>query len=327
MVATLPLQAYELLHSRDPDYTREIIGKVFVPHRLDIFARQPTLDARVHVRRLVDTTVTFVTYGGEVRVEPGVLDTFFTVHVTLAGSVEVECGSAAFVASRSVASVISPYEYLVMRWHPDSAQLIFRIERPAFEAYLAGLLGRALWRPLRFKAAMPLDRGLGASVSHMVRAVVHELDRGSSVVDHPLPAQLFEQSLMTSLLVAQPHNYNEALGVDVPAVGSRQVRLAVALLESRPEGHHTLASVATTLSISGRSLQRGFRLELDTSFTELLRDIRLRRVHDDLRRAAPSDESVGAVIARWGLPLEGATYTAYRHRFGETPAQTLRSLT
>ena|SRR5690625_978103 len=150
-------------------------------------------------------------------------------------------------------------------------------------------------------------------------------DQGGPLVDHPASAQLFEQSLMSSLLIAQRHNYSNALSTSPRSAGSSLVSNAVALIESHPEAPQTLEDVAGALNISSRSLQRAIRRDLDTSFTCLLRDARLRRVNDDLRRAAPDDESVNDVFARWGLPIEGSTFAAYRKRFGHPPANTLRS--
>jgi transcriptional regulator GlxA family with amidase domain len=59
--------------------------------------------------------------------------------------------------------------------------------------------------------------------------------------------------------------------------------------------------------------------------TSLLRDIRLDRARDDLKRAEPSMTTVGEIARRWGFAHLGRFAGRYRARFGVDPSDTLRN--
>ncbi len=54
-----------------------------------------------------------------------------------------------------------------------------------------------------------------------------------------------------------------------------------------------------------------------------LRQVRLRQVHDALRKASPGSCKVGDMAARWGFFHGSAFAHAYRKMFGELPSATL----
>ncbi len=55
-----------------------------------------------------------------------------------------------------------------------------------------------------------------------------------------------------------------------------------------------------------------------------LREIRLGRTHDELRSRDPADVSVAEIAHRYGFLHLGRFAALYRHRYGESPSQTLR---
>lgn len=325
MQTPLPLRRFEVLHASNFEYVRNLVGHVFLPHDLILMDVAQRIDARLHSRRLLDTSLSFITYGASVLGTCGQLDTFYTVTVSISGTTGFRSRDISLLLTKDLGTVVSPAgDNLAMYWEPRSSLLVFRIERPSLEAHLSGLLGQHLPRPLRFEAAMPQDRGGGKLVSARIRSLARDLDRGRPIYDHRLTTHAFEQSVMSEILFAQRHNYTLELEGDVSAVGSREVRQAVELLESHPEWPLSLTKVAKMLSVSARSLQRRFREELDTTFRGVLHSIRLRRVHDDLVRSNPDVATVNDILARWGLPLEGYTFAAYQRQHSETPAETLR---
>ena len=54
-----------------------------------------------------------------------------------------------------------------------------------------------------------------------------------------------------------------------------------------------------------------------------LRELRLRRVHEELRRAHPGSTTVAAVAMHWGFVHMSRFAVAYRQTFGEAPSRTL----
>lgn len=76
--------------------------------------------------------------------------------------------------------------------------------------------------------------------------------------------------------------------------------------------------------MSPRGLQAAFRRELDTTLLRYLREARLDAARRELLAAQLTNQvTVTAVAARWGFTSPGRFATAYRTRYGETPAATL----
>lgn len=320
----LPLEHSELFRSSDLDFTREAVGRIFTPHRLDLIGKNATLNARMHSRRLRDVSISYIAYGGEVRVEPGELETFYVVQVPLSGTSRVHCGTQQVDSTPDVATVVSPTEPLSQRLSADCAWLICRIERVALEAHLRDMLGAPLPEPLRFDLGMDVTTGYGQSWRSALRILVDGLDRPGSLINALPDARQFEEGLMTALLLAQQHNYSDFSERTQPAAPSRAVGLAQELMESHSESEHTISSVARGVGVSVRALQKGFRAHLETTPSAYLREVRLRRVHAELLAAHPDRATVASIAARWGFIHAGRFAASYRGRFGEAPSDTLR---
>lgn len=323
-MSRLPLERFELFRSSDLDFAREAVGRIFTPHRLDLIGKNATLNARMHSRRLRDVSVNYIAYGGEVRVEPGELESFFVVQVPLSGRSRVRCGTQQVSSTPDVATVISPTEPLSQRLSADCAWLICRIERAALEAHLRDMLGEPLLEPLRFDLGMDVTGGYGRSWRTALTTLVDELDRPGSLINAMAAARQYEEGLMTALLMAQHHNHSDFFERKRPEAPSRAVRLAQELMESHPEWEHTTASLAREAAVSVRALQKGFRDHLDTTPSGYLRKVRLRRVHAELLASHPDRATVGSIAARWGFMHPGRFAALYGRHFGEAPSDTLR---
>lgn len=319
-----PLGRHELFRSNELDFTRDIVGRIFAPHRLELIGPHATLDAWMRTRRLRDLTVSCITYGGDVYIDPGELDTFFVVQMPMTGMAAIHCGVQHVESTPELASVISPTEHLTMRWSADCAQMICRIERPAFEAHLSDVLGAPLHEPLRFQTGMDVTRGCGLSWKAGLAALAEELDRPDAAISHPLASHHAERGLMTTLLLAQPNNYTKRINGERATAPSRTVRMALELIESHPESGHTTAGLARAVGVSMRALQHGFQNQLSTSPMAHLKAVRLRRVHDALCAAEPGTVTVTYIATRWGFTHPGHFAREYRELFGEKPSQTLR---
>lgn len=82
-----------------------------------------------------------------------------------------------------------------------------------------------------------------------------------------------------------------------------------------------VARIVHRLVITGGPVTEAMSLEM----LDLVRDVRLHRVHDELREADPHVTTVSQVAGRWGFLYLGRFAAAYREKFGERPSDTLRS--
>ena len=319
----LPLEKYKLFESRDVDDTRDRIGRIFCPHRMDMIGRSPELDARMHCHRMRNVAVTYVSYGWDVRVTPGELESFFAILAPRGGKATFQGGSEHIHADANTVCVATPTEPFSMRLSADCGNLVVRIERSAVEVRLSEMIDGALKEPIRFQLGMDTTGGFARSWYAAVSAAVSDLDSSGTMLNHPLWMEQFEQNLITGLLLAQPHNYTGMLNGDDRPVPSRLLGIAVDMMEAHPEWAHTSASLARQAGVSVRALQKAFREQLDSSPSEYLRGVRLQRVHDELSAAQYDATTVGEIATKWGLAHHGRFAAVYRDRFGESPKQTL----
>ncbi|MQA10725.1 MAG: helix-turn-helix domain-containing protein [Pseudonocardiaceae bacterium] len=320
----LPLDQYEVFRSHDLAHTRETVGRIFCPHRMDLVGRDTQLDTRIHARRLKNVGVCYVAYGGEVRVDPGETESFYVVNVPTTGKGLYQCGSQHVQTALGSASVATATEPLSMRLSADTGLLAVRVERPALEAKLSEMLGQPLQWPIRFTLGMDVSTGYGRSWHELLLFMTSELNRPDSMLSYPLAMQQAEENLILGLLASQPSNYSKMLeGERLPAP-NRSVNIAIDLMEGHPEWFHTVGTLAREAGVSSRALQKAFSRYLGTSPSVYLRSVRLQRVRDQLRATQPDMATVSEVAGRWGFIHHGRFAAWYRQRFGESPKQTLR---
>lgn len=310
----------------DLDEARAHIASVFCWFELGLVGKDSHLRARQNSVRLDAVTLNYLDYGAEVRIVPGELESFFLVQLPLSGLCRVRGGSQEIVASPEMASVPSPTEFLDMHFAPRCPKLIVKLTRAAVEATVERLLGRPLLEPVVFDLGMPVTSGPGRAWFGLVQTLLADLAQplDGRLTAQPVALAQLEQALITTLLLAQPSNYHEALAAEAPSAGPSTIRCAARLVEERAHEHLTTEQLAAAVCVSVRSLQRGFRSTFGMSPTEFLRSTRLRRARADLLASDPASSSVTAVATRWGFLHLGRFSQAYRQAFGESPSETLR---
>lgn len=324
-MTTLPLDRYPLFESHQLDHAREVVGRVFTPHRLDLLGRSTELNARMNSCRVDRIVANYITYGADVLIQPGELGSFFVVQVPLSGHGLIRYGGEEMMSTPETASVISPTVALTQRWSADCAQLILRVERSALEAHLRTLIQAPLSKPVRFDLGMDLRSSLGRRWLARFRLLVEELDQlDDSTISWHVVAAEHEESLMTGLLMTQPHNYSALLRKPVHSpVPHRAVMIAREYIENHPEWRHTVTSLAKEAQVGVRALQIAFRQHLDTTPRAYLLHIRMERAHEELLAAQRDTTTVNSVVAKWRLGHPGRFAQTYYARYGELPSQTL----
>ncbi len=305
----------------DVDQARVAVADVFCPHRL-VPQDRAGVRLRLHARRLGSVGLVDLDYGSPVRIDPGVLRSFYLVQRPLAGTARIRQGAEEIESSPMLASVLSPDDPTVMHWGAGNPQSIVYVSRDAVERQLRRLLGRPVSRPVRFQLGMPSG---GAAVQAWQRAVAYveaEVARDSALLQDPRHQEVLESLLVGQLLSAQPHNYTAELAGGT-AAASRTVRRAVTLIDDHHAERLTVGDVAEAVGVSVRSLQEGFRRDLGTSPTAYLRERRLAAVRCALLAADPGARSVTDVAMAHGFAHLGRFSGEYRRAFGEPPSRTL----
>jgi AraC-like DNA-binding protein len=103
-----------------------------------------------------------------------------------------------------------------------------------------------------------------------------------------------------------------------------RLRAAVEFIQAHAHEPLTVADIAAAAGLSIRGIQESFQRAFERSPMTYLREVRLGRVHEELRILDPHATSVADVARRWGFAHMGRFASVYAARFGEYPRETLR---
>lgn len=316
------LTGHRLISTNDLDDARQKVAEVFCPHRLALTGRSTSLALRHNRYLLSDLALNYMDYGSEVHITPGVLHSFYLVQIPLSGGSEVRSGGATVQCDPRTAAVPNATDSLDMTWLPQSPHFVLYLSRESVERRLAEVAGRPAPIPVRFRLAMDLEDAGVRGWRELVDLLRRDAD-DPTVSLHPAVRRQVEDAVLTGLLHVQPHNLSGWLDKDASPAASRSVRAAMALCEESPERMHSVTDLAAHAGVSIRCLQEGFRRYLGLTPMEYLREVRLRRVREDLLGGQAHGGVADAAFA-WGFTHLGRFSQHYRQRFGELPSETLR---
>lgn len=315
--------AAEVVTAAALDEAEAAVAEVYLPNRL--VALEPgALTMRLATVRLGTTTVGQLEYGRRIRL---VTEEARHIHVNtpLVGSVASCVGRSAPVATTSRQAAVFPAGAPAdIEWGSDAVQLCLMIPSSTLEGELEELLGHPIKRPLHLPFHMSLATSEGRVWRSMMHLIAGELASRGGLLSHPAAGRQLERTLLDALLLGHPHSHIEELDRhDVPAVPRAVVR-AVDLLHERPAEAWSSTVLARAVHVSVRSLQGGFHKHVGKPPMTYLRDLRLKGIHEELKRATPATTTVETVAYSWGMLHLGRFAAAYRQAFTELPSQTLK---
>jgi AraC-like DNA-binding protein len=317
-----PLSNHTLFETSDLDDARQRVADVYCDHRLDLGGETPGLNAWQTNAQLKRIGVGAMSYGGDVYVDPGRLESFYLLMLPYVGSAEVAAGGREVASDRRTATLLSPTDPVRMRWGADCTKLMVRIDRAALEQLLTTMLGRPLKEALRFDLKMPME---GRSVAwwRFVTLLMSELEFDDAKATRSATLMQMESLLLTSLLEGQQSNYSDALRSGTCKIAPRHVRQVERFIEEHAGEAISMEQIIEASGVSGRALYDGFKQFRETSPMAYLRTVRMQRVREDLLKACDGD-TVSAIATRWGFFEFGRFAGQYRKLYGETPSETLR---
>jgi AraC-like DNA-binding protein len=279
----------------------------------------------LHAVQCLDTTLAHLDFAAPVDLTVWSSGDCYTVHLPTSGQGRVSIAGAEYQVSAFSALVVSPGSAYRLRLDQDSPQLVVRVERPALERVLSRMIGRSLRDPVRFEPIGDLTSSAAARWSGALNILFAEVLDPGSLIQRGVGAAALEDLLVSSLLYVQPSNYSAQLTGEPRRSGRAAVRRSLEYIEAHLAEPIALADLAAHSGMSARSIQAGFREDLDTTPVAYIRDQRLDRVRRTLMAAVPEDGlSVTEVAERWGFHHLGNFSALYRRRFGEPPSETLR---
>ncbi|WZH52335.1 MAG: AraC family transcriptional regulator [Nocardioides alkalitolerans] len=312
-----------VLRTDDREIAESTVSSTYEPSSIEVGPRQAfefTLDAaqlthvvagRLHVRKPSRL------HGTE---ESG------QYHVCLPLTGKVICAGATdepVAIAPGRASVWGPGQVPDTIWAAGTTLMCFMVPPEVVAAEAQALLGREVAAPVVFEPKMDLTSPGGRSWWRLVTLLAGELEADSGLIQEAVTRHHFERLLVEGLLLAHQHSLSDVLQQRSRNSTTRAVARAIELIEEDPSAPWSALSLASRVHISVRSLQEGFRRELDTSPMSHVRDVRLRRVHEDLA-ALPPGPTVNQIAQRWGFLHMGRFADHYRRRYGELPSVSRR---
>lgn len=331
-----PLSQHALLRTRDLDQAREMVGRIFCPHRLDTIGRGQFDVTHNHVKG-THISLNYLEYGAKTLIAPGLLGSFYLLQIPLAGGAAITNGTDRYYSHAKRAALLNPHRETTMIWEEGCRQILVQIRRSAMQDYLARHLGLDPEKPVTFHGGIDLETLPGARLARLVAHIVAEAEAsapksGSGPEPDPPPdpapgalmSHHIEEALIGGIVDSFRHSLAGKTRPDPQAIVPGNIRRAVAFIHANLDQPLRLRDILQTTRVSERNLQIGFQRHHGTSPMGYLRQSRLRRIHDDLSKGIPG-ETVTEIAQRWGVTHPGRFSQDYRRQFGCPPSQTLRN--
>lgn len=173
------------------------------------------------------------------------------------------------------------------------------------------------WRP-RSRAAV---RSWHRALDYVLTALAC-----TDTAQQPMIAAGMANLLAGALLECYPSNLTEQESAGDVAL-TETLKEAVSFIHRHTTEDIGINDVAAAVHLTPRAVQYLFRRQLDTTPTEYMRRIRLRRAHLDLTAATAGTSTVTEIALRWGFAHTGRFAVLYRQIYGQSPHTTLRQQT
>jgi AraC-like DNA-binding protein len=282
-----------------------------------------TFDFAGDVVQLGPVTVGDISYGTDVHLHTGDLESSYHVLAPVSGSIESRHRGTVVVADRTRAAVYRPVGDIDLFWAADCRLLSVKVERAALERHLDAALDGQVVTPLPLGASFDLADGPGRTWAALVRLLHTELRGPDGLAGQPRMAARWRDLVLSGLALSVEHPYGtEPDGLQGPR-RPRPVKRTLDAMNAEPWRQFTAADLAAIAGVGVRVLQESFRRHVGMPPLAYLRRLRLDGVHAELSRSDPWRVSVSEVAYRWGFTHLGRFAGAYRARYGVPPSQTL----
>ena len=318
-----PIRPYTVrVQTTDLEEARAVCGEQLHPRSLRLIETSGGFAARLAVLQLGSLSLGDVRYGAEIAgtTELG----SYHVNLPLGGRFTARQGRRRIDGDPGHAGVYRPVgETVLLRSSADCHLLALKIEREALERHLERLLDADVRGPVQLAAGMDPTSSPGRLCAGLIRLLGDEIRNPTGLAHQPMMTAPLQESLMTALLFAVGHQYQDALRARAPRSGGHQITRAIDAVHSFPERPYTVAELAEIAGLSMRSMCEEFQLRVGMAPMAYLREIRLARAHAELTDGDPAQTTVASVAHRWGFPRPGVFAARYLARYHTTPGRTL----
>jgi AraC-like DNA-binding protein len=314
------------MHAETLNDAEVLCGMSLYPEqKMKILGNPDSFSLNQRVGDLGPLTVGEVVFGVDVGLDCGELHDSYHVNIPMSGYIESEHLGMRAIADSDVATVYQPDVHTALPyWPAQTPVLCIKFDRSVVDDALRDAVGNTTTKQIDFGHTMQIHNGNGRAWAQMVMMLNDQVSRPDSFLREPMVGLPFIDSLVRGLLVVADHPYHSAVVKPVSTVRSRLVDAAVEIIEADADLPLTVSSIAARSHGSVRSLQQGFRREMEMTPMAYVREVRLRRAHRALVESDPSVTTVASIAHRWGFTNLGRFAETHAACYGEPPGVTLR---
>ncbi|MDF3307550.1 AraC family transcriptional regulator [Rhodococcus sp. T2V] len=313
-----------LLHSGDVDEATAAVSAVFHPHELTRVGTVSRFEADLQAVATNSMVTGQVRYNSNSDLFCPSIDGYH-VNIPLTGGLVsvaqgertiVEEGNAVVYQTGSDARILTP---------PNSQLNMFgmKLARSAVHTTIENLLDRPVADPITMHGKLDLTGADGQAWRALVLHT-YQSQLAGTMMANPMLAEPLTHAIVTGLLSLTEHQYSEELERPAALTAPVTIRHALEYINSTAALPLSPTSIAREVGLSVRALHRGFQEFVHTTPMEYVRNVRMRRVHEELVRTDPDTDTVAAVAGRWGFYHYGRFSQDYRRQYGVSPSKTLR---
>jgi len=317
------LRRYQVFASRNLDEAQAFMAsKEFF---LEMRPREVgTLDIVSRIAYLPGTFIGCIHYGPTVVAggRPGRQKDDFWVHFPVRGNAEM-VGKADSLPCNPSRSVVVSADGHFLRSGADSERVTLSVSKATAMTQLAALLGDLPTRRLEFAPEFDLKAAHARRLRRHVHLAIADLDEVGLKGLGPVMINMYEQLIVTGLLLGQPNNYTAALQRLENMAAPGDVKRAIDFIEAHLQQPLAMADIARASGVPGRTLLEHFKNHRSISPMRYLREARLARVRKALM-SPNTAATVTDIAMEWGFAHLGRFAVEYRRQFGESPSETYR---
>lgn len=273
-------------------------------------------------RRVISPGVTLssLSYGAGIRIRPIEREPVMLVQMPSAGNAVARFRDTDVAINRGSHAILDVRRMQDAAFDEDFDMLVLRIKVARLMLHLEKLLGRKPRHDLRFAGSVT-----DASSQWQEWSMVYQSLLALNACENPdissRVLEPLEDMILSTLLVVLPNNYSDDINSRTSSIAPKHVRRAENYIRDATQMPN-VTEVAAHVGVSVRALFEGFKTFRQVTPGEFIRNVRL----DNARRDLLSGRGTVTEIAmNWGYAHTGNFAGRYRERFGELPAQTLRS--
>ncbi|UJX42162.1 AraC family transcriptional regulator [Desulfovibrio sp. JY] len=318
----IPLSPYRYLETKSPDAVNDALSQNFRNGSIDIFNKKKFKMIYNHLK-VGDVSLNAAAASAGFHIQAAIdIKSFVLIFVTH-GRLEARTkGKISRCIPDKLASCLDFEQPATIAVEPFYNNMTVRFARAAVERMLEKFTGKPLRRALRFADQIDLSQPGPKRLLAIINQVAALFEHDTALAREPLLVGQYEQLLLTALLTCLEHNARGALLAPPPPAPPKVIALVENFLEAHADKALNLGDLADLTNMSARSIQLAFKKHRGYTPSQFLRECRLSRARDLLRRATPGT-SVLSVSLACGFASQSLFSRVYRERFGEKPSETM----